>query len=390
MVRRFILFLLLFVLIVTIAFLVYQFYFQPDKSEVSKPIADTTGIPEFYLEDQKDTIAAVDAYHNSWRIHFFDVGQGDAILLQGKGKNILIDGGDRGTSVINHLTKLAIDTLHWVVATHPHADHIGGLLPVFRKFPVVNVLDPGVSHASSLYKSYRALVDSAASSYTRGFAGWSYNFTEDFAMQVIHPDTLASYDLNNSSLVVRVKMGDTYALFTGDMEKKAERAVLQRGDSIKSQLLKVAHHGSKTSSSVEFLAQVQAEVGILLLGHGNKYGFPHAETMFGLQNQNTTLYQSSLHGSVLALVNQQGYTIFTERDTTVEPVESNHATVAFVDVNSADLQTLTLIRHIGEATALGIIENRPFVSLDDLQRVRGLGPARIADIKAQGLAVIGE
>jgi len=388
--KRFILFLVLLLLAGALIFLIYHFYFLPEKSEVSVSTADITGIPSFFLDEQTDKVAAVNIYHESWRIHFLDVGQGDAVLVQGKGKNILIDGGDRGTAVEEHLVRLAVDTLHWVIATHPHADHIGGLVQVFRRFPVVNVMDPGVSHTSALYRTYRALVDSAAVNYTRGFAGWTHSFTDDFLMQVLHPDTLTSYDLNNSSVVLRIKMGDTYALFTGDMEQRAERSVLQRGDSIKSQLLKVAHHGSKTSSSAGFLSKVQAEVGFLLLGHDNKYGFPHAETMASLKNLNTTLYQSNLHGSILALVTQQGYTIFAERDSSVGLVADGHQTVSFIDINSADLQTLTRIRHVGEAIARSIVENRPFSSLEDLQRVRGLGAARIADIKAQGLAGVGE
>jgi beta-lactamase superfamily II metal-dependent hydrolase len=216
-----IVFWILIIVILGIAvFFIYDHYRNRIQQEfaLSENVLETEpdGIPDFYLDKTQTNTTAVDEYFESWRIHFLDVGQGDAILIQGDGQNILIDGGDKGSGIVQHLLQLSVDTLDWIIATHPHADHIAGLLPVLRTFPVINLMDPGVSHTSALYKTYQTLVDSAVASYTQGFAGWSHSFTAEFGMQVLHPDTMNEYNLNDISLVVRIKMGATYALFTGD------------------------------------------------------------------------------------------------------------------------------------------------------------------------------
>jgi competence protein ComEC len=385
------LWILAFVVLGVAAVFIYDYYQIPKQQEpdVSRVVTDSepAGIPEFYLTDTEITTTLVDEYVKSWRIHFLDVGQGDAILIQGNGQNILVDGGDKGSGIVQHLTRLLIDTIHWVIATHPHADHIAGLVPVLRTFPVLNVMDPGVSHSSALYRTYRSLVDSATTSYTRGFAGWSHSFTTDFEMQVLHPDTLGSYNLNDVSLVVRMKMGETYALFTGDAEHPAERAMLKRGEILTSHIIKVGHHGSKTSSCTDFLQAVNPEMAFISCGLDNKYKFPHAEAITGLQQIGTRLFQSDIHGNILILVNEKGYSVFPEKSGEVQFVETS--TTIKIDINTADLQSLIQIIHIGETTARAIIANRPFASIDDLARVRGIGPGRLADIKAQGLAGVG-
>jgi competence protein ComEC len=368
----------------------YLYYEKPTepgnpKTEVAEVI-DLSGVPRFFISQVQGVQSAVNEYWDSWRIHFLDVGQGDAILIQGSMHNILIDGGDESSGITEYLTELAIDTLHWVVATHPHADHIAGVIDVFRKFPVVNVMDPGVIHTSQIYKTYQSLIDSAATTYIQGFSGWYHSFTDDFLMQVVHPDTLKTYDINNASLVMRFKMGETYALFTGDAEIPAEQAMLLSGQELRSQIIKIGHHGSKTSSHEDFILAVEPQTGFILCGRDNKYKFPHEETLEVFHKNNTTLFQTDIHGSLLITVNPLGYKIFAERQGFVKPVGSLPG--AKININTADLTSLTRIIHIGEATAKSIIESRPFVSLEDLQRVRGIGSRKIEDIRQQGLASV--
>ncbi len=382
---------LLLILLAIIGFWVYQRYDPFDKigknEKVLQPEIETTGIPEHYLAAAEGDIAdEVEEYRSSWRIHFFNVGQGDAILIQDENFNILIDGGDRNSGIIDELKTLAVDTLHWVIATHPHADHIAGLIDVLQTFPVINVLDPGVDHSSRIYGNYRELVNAGAISYTRGFAGWSYSFTDDFAMEVIHPDTLTQYDINNSSIVIRMQLGSTYALLTGDAEHEAENAILASGFDIDSDIIKVGHHGSKTSSSNEFIAAVSPEWGIILCGEDNKYNFPHAEALAVYQANQTSLFQSDTHGDVLLLVGDSTYEAFPEFTGIFVP-DALPAPLR-VNINSAGIDSLTLIVNVGDVTAKRIIENRPFKSLDDLSRVKGLGLARIAAIKEQGVAMV--
>ena len=274
---------------------------------------DISGIPAFFLEKEPDPAKAAEDYHNAWRIHFFDVGHGDAILLQGNGYNILVDGGDRGSGIREYLLELAIDTLHWVVATHPHADHIAGLIPVLRHFPVLNVMDPGVRHTSLTYDTFRFLVDSTAAIFHKGMAGWTHSFCDQFAMQVIHPGADFKGGLNDMSLVIRVQMGNTFALFQGDAEHRAEKSILNSGFPIKSHLLKTGHHGSRTSSSDDYIAQVQPEVAFILCGENNKYRLPNEETLSTLTKYGSTIYQSNTHGNILVLIDEQGYRVFPKK-----------------------------------------------------------------------------
>jgi competence protein ComEC len=348
-------------------------------------VADIKGIPQYYLVNTEPVDDVIDHYQKSWRIHFFDAGQGDAILLQGNNRNILIDGGDRNSGVLQHLLALDIDTLHWVIATHAHADHIGGLIPVFRTIPVVGVIDNGLSHDSGLFRTYRMVADSAAGNYVKATAGWSYSRDEDFEMVILHPDTTTIYGINDASVVLRVKMGEVYSIFMGDAEIKAETAILNRNTDIRSSLIKVGHHGSKTSSSLPFLKAVAPVAGFIQCAAENKYGFPHTETLASFQAINTQIFSTSVSGNILVLINHDGFSIFPEKQDLFPELSLPVADV--VDINSAGISALTRIVHVGEATAKAIIENRPYKTVDELVRVRGLGEKKLDDIKKQGIAV---
>ena len=347
---------------------------------------DLSGIPDFYIRKHKYAPSeAIEKYHDSWRIHFIDVGQGDAILIQGKGKNILIDGG-RTSEAHNYLLSLEVDTLHWVIATHPHADHIGGLVHIFRHYPVLKVMDNGMSHTSQLYRTYRFLIDSIQAQYIRGYNGFAHSFSDEFVMDVMHPDTLASYSVNNASLVLGFQMGLIRTLLTGDVESAGEMAILHRNTDIESHILKVAHHGSRTSSRAEFLSEVNPRFSIISCAKDNSYGFPHKETMLALNNQDNKILRTDIHGNILAIIEGEWYEFYKEFTATYE-YEDAFITEK-VDINSANINDLIKIIHIGETTAREVIANRPFSCLDDLQRVRGIGAKRIADIKEQDLAVV--
>lgn len=347
---------------------------------------DLSGIPDFYITKFADKPKeAIEKYNDSWRIHFIDVGQGDAILIQGEGKNILIDGG-RTADAHNYLIGLEIDTLHWVIATHAHADHIGGLVHIFRHYPVLKVMDNGMSHTSQLYRTYRFLIDSIQAPYIKGYNGFAHSFSDDFVMNVLHPDTLTTYSVNNASLVMGFQMGLIRALLTGDVESVGEMAILQRNADVESHILKVSHHGSKTSSRTEFISEVNPKFSIISCAPDNSYGFPHSETMLTLNNHKSKILRTDIHGNILAVISGEGYEIYKEFTTSYE-FEDDYITEK-ININSAEVNDLMRIIHIGEATAIEIIANRPFSSLEELKRVRGIGPKRISDIKEQDLATV--
>jgi competence protein ComEC len=349
---------------------------------------DLSGIPEFYLSKYTDTAIAADNYNNSWRIHFIDVGQGDAILVQTEGTNVLVDGGDRSSGITDYLEQIQIDTIQWVIATHPHADHIAGLIPVLRKYPVVNVMDNGKSHNSVIYQTYRFLVDSVKADYTKGFAGWTADITDSFEIKVIHPDTLETYGTNDASLVLRMRLDDTYLLFMGDAEHKAEDMIISKGANIRSHILKAGHHGSKTSSSNAFIQEVQPRTTIIMCAENNKYGFPHAEVLYNFFNSGSQIYRTDHNGTVLIVKDQNSYQVYHEKGETFHDQMFDEITFQ-ININTASEKELTRIIHIGPATARKIIEKRPFASIDELSAIHGIGEKKIEDIKSQGLASVG-
>lgn len=231
----------------------------------------------------------------------FDVGQGDAFLLRVYHKNILIDGGRRSGDVVSHLKEHQVDTLHWVIASHPHADHIGGLIPVFRNFPVINYMDNNVAHSSQTYHTYRFVADSAAITYTIGYKGWQYSFSENAGMEVLHPFSGYAEGPNNTSLVIRFQLGQNSVLFTGDIENHAELTILQSYSSIKSDILKVAHHGSSTSTCEEFLEALDPSLAFISCGIGNRYGHPSTLITQRLESAGINYYRTDQHGTVTVL-----------------------------------------------------------------------------------------
>lgn len=233
-------------------------------------------------------------------VHYMDVGQGDAILISCKGEYMLIDAGDnnQGTAVQNYLTKQGVKTLKYVVGTHPDADHIGGMDVVLYKFDCQTVMMPDVVNDTATYrdvldtmktKGYRNTVPVAGRSYTLGDAGFT-----------IAGPTKSYEDTNNNSIVIRLTHGDNSFLFTGDMEEEAESDILSGKGSVKADVLKVGHHGSRSSSSEAFLEAVAPSYAVISCGEDNSYGHPHAQTLNTLRRMGVQVFRTDEQGTVTA------------------------------------------------------------------------------------------
>lgn len=247
--------------------------------------------------------------HYPYTFTTFDVGQGDAFLLKVYHKNILIDGGGRSSNVVSRLHDLGIDTLHWVIASHPHADHIGGLIPVFRSLPIVNVMDNGMAHTSQTYRNYRFVADSAASAYFQGRAGWQYTFSEDAHMKVLHPFPDYQGNINNQSLVVRFQLGESSVMFTGDIEEDAEIIMVQSYPCLNTDVLKIAHHGSNTSTSEIFLLATDPMVALVSCGANNRYGHPSAAIIRMLEINGISYFRTDQHGTITLLFDGEAFSV---------------------------------------------------------------------------------
>lgn len=233
-------------------------------------------------------------------VHYMDVGQGDAILIACDGEYMLIDAGDnsKGTAVQNYLTKQGVKTLKYVVGTHPDADHVGGMDVVLYKFDCRTVMMPEVEKDTATYrdvldtmktKGYRNTAPRVGASYTLGDAEF-----------VIVGPAKKYEDTNNNSIVIRLTHGDNSFLFAGDMEEEAEADILDGKVSVEADVLKVGHHGSRSSSSEPFLDAVAPSYAVISCGEDNSYGHPHAQTMNTFRRMGIKVFRTDEQGTVTA------------------------------------------------------------------------------------------
>lgn len=243
-------------------------------------------------------------------VHYIDVGQGDAILIQSpNGKNMLIDGGPKsaGDKVVSFLKSKGVSTLDIVVATHPDADHIGGLIAVLNNFKVNQVIDSGKVHTTQTYYEMLQVIDSKNIPFTVAETNDTIDFDLSLKTTVLYADENAK-DNNDASIVIRTVYGSVSFLFTADAATNIESKLLSRND-LKSTYLKAGHHGSNTSSSAVFLNAVKPVGTILSYKENNSYGHPHAEVVERLKAIGTTIYSTAESGDITITTNGSTHSV---------------------------------------------------------------------------------
>lgn len=325
-------------------------------------------------------------------VHYLDVGQGDSTLIQTpNGQNILIDAGIKsaGDRVVSFLKEKDVGKLDMVIATHPHADHIGGLIPVLQAFPVDLFVDSGKSHTSKTYLDLLTLIDSKGIKMERASIGKEYHFGKDFKMTVIHADKKAQ-NINNASVSVKAEYNQISFMLTGDAEKEAENQMLNQGFDLKSTVYKAGHHGSNTSSTQAFINKVKPEVSVLSYKEGNQYGHPHLETVNKLFNIGSKVYSTADSGNITVKTNGLVYSVSAKAmekpsnpsekpkpEPKPEPKPDPKPTPNKVNINTASYEELQNITGIGPVLAERIIDYRKsggtFKSVNDLTKIKGIG-----------------
>lgn len=240
-------------------------------------------------------------------VYFFDVGQGDSIFIQAEnGNQILIDGGpgDAVLAELGNVLPFYDRTLDMLVLTHPDADHLNGLVEVVKRYKPKVVLETGVLHDTAQYSEWRTFIETHNIPVLYAEAGEKFSVAEHLMLEVLSPFRKQAGEkpkqVNQTSVVLRMDYGELSFLFTGDIESKTERmlAVVEH-DAIDADVLKVAHHGSKTSSSAEFLRAVTPELAVISVGRNNRYGHPHPEVMDRLNGLRIPLYRTDIKGTVV-------------------------------------------------------------------------------------------
>ncbi len=246
--------------------------------------------------------------------NFLDVGQGDSILLEYNGKSMLIDAGesDQGEVVSDYLKDQGISTLDYVVATHPHSDHIGGMNEVLNNFKVEHFVDSGYPHTTQTYENMLTTIDQKNIPFEVAQAGQTIDFDPAIDIEVLNPGKTYSDDLNENSVVLKVSYGKTSFLLMGDAGLETEERIMKAGYNIDSDILKVGHHASRSGSGASFISAVSPSVSIIEVGAGNDYGHPHAKILKRLQKA-SKVYRTDLDGTISVTTDGSTYAITTQK-----------------------------------------------------------------------------
>ncbi len=238
-------------------------------------------------------------------VHFIDVGQGDAILIQVNNKNLLIDSGPKENSsdLFRYLNSLHIKKLDYVIATHPHEDHIGNMYSVIKKYDIGEFFAPKITHTSkSFEKMVESLIDKNKKINVFDINTTSIDLGKNINIYAYSPLPKDYGDnLNLYSAVFKIQYGNTSFLFTGDAEKSNEEDILIARGSIKANVLKIAHHGSSTSTSSSFLDAVNPEVAVISVGEDNSYNHPNSQVLSLVESKTKNVYRTDKDNTIVLI-----------------------------------------------------------------------------------------
>ncbi len=319
-------------------------------------------------------------------LHFIDVGQADAVLIQADtGHTALYDGGLDDGRALGYLERIGIEHLNLLIASHNHADHIGGFPEIIERYEPPYYMDNGIPHTT---RTYERVLDALESAGAELLEPEARTITlGEVRLHIVPPPGKPSWGHNNNSVGVIIEYGEFRASFTGDAEPEQFEWWLEhhREAFPRVHVHKASHHGSANGDSPTAMEMLHPETVVIGCGAGNRYGHPHDETLALYAANGADVYRTDQHGTVRVTANPDGsYEISPARD-------SEASEFVGIDINTASAEELQDIIHIGPAYAQQIIalrEERPFTSLGELTRVQGIGEGRLADIREQGLAYV--
>jgi beta-lactamase superfamily II metal-dependent hydrolase len=257
---------------------------------------------------------------NLLKVAFLDVGQGDSILIQApNGQTMLIDGG-RGMSladevIVPKLREWGARQVDVLIPTHPDADHIGGLVGVLESFPVKLVALTGQVHSTQIYERLLKNIRDKNIEALQVRTGTTIPFDPSVKIEVLAPDEEAVQDddNNNASIVIKLTYGSTVFLLTGDAEFPENKTILDHGFDVRSNVLKMGHHGSRTSTNEDWLKRVQPQLGIISAGQDNSFGHPHPEVVAALEKLNIPYIRTDEHGTITVASDGETIRVTSER-----------------------------------------------------------------------------
>ena len=254
----------------------------------------------FTLAPQSALTVYADA-NGDMAVHFIDIGQGNAILVQSGGQNLLYDGGDPSHAdlLISYLQQQNVETIDYMIASHYDEDHIGGLVPCIDDFSVSNIFGPDYVHTSNLFNNFMNTATANAIIVQYPSVGETFDFRTG-SFTVLAPDGI-SQNSNDNSLVIKLENGSNSFIFTGDAEETSEQDMISTGMNLDCDVLSVGHHGSASSTTWDFLAATSPSYAVISCGIDNQYHHPSADTMGRLSDMEIPVFRTDKQGTIIAV-----------------------------------------------------------------------------------------
>lgn len=364
---------------------------------------------ETLLESNSAEVAFAPATKGDGKLHvrFLDVEQGDAILVTTPGgATMLVDAGEKPMGrkvVVPALQRAGISKLNYLVLTHAHADHLGGMSAVLKAVAVDRVFDSGFPATTLMYRNFLKEIEARGISYALGRDGAPVELDGGVTARFLHPDMrflqLAGDDagdggdavsgspVNINSSVIHLSFGSVSVLLTGDIEADSEARLLKKHkDRLKSTVLKSPHHGSEFSSTPEFVEAVAPEAVVVHCGVHNKFNHPNEKALETYKKAGAKVWRTDYSGALTLVTDGKNWSIAEEYPGGTKPRPERDRAIAKagvqslgtkVDLNAATLEELMEVPGVGERMAKRILddraENGPFRSIEDLRRVKGVG-----------------
>lgn len=309
--------------------------------------------------------AAPPAEGGSFQVHFIDVGQADAALVICDGHYMLIDGGNAEDSdlVYSYLERHGAKNLDYMVASHAHEDHIGGLSGALNYAKVDTALCPVTEYSSKVFQDMVKYLGQQGKTLTVPAPGDKFDLGSA-RVEILGP--VQEYDdTNDTSIVLRIDYGETSFLFTGDMETGAEKDLLESGADVRATVLKAGHHGSDTSTGYQFLREVSPQYTVISVGEGNKYGHPSDEVLSRFRDAGTGVYRTDMQGHIIVESDGKTVTFRTEKEADTATNPTGNSTLQIYVGNSGSKKF-----HLPDcASAKNVQEDKKVVFLTRLQAV---------------------